>query len=109
MKRLILLACLIFAPAMGYAAHAAIIFISDVGTSTDAPAPTVVRWNFIAVYQGGDVSGTIQKASLTVQVSSTTTLVQLSAAMVASVQAEAVNRGFTVPVGNTFVPNYTAQ
>lgn len=92
-----------------FAARALMISIEDIGAYTDAPNPTVVRWNFRVAYQGTDVPGTIQKTFLTVSVSTSTTPAQIQAAIVSAIQGEAANRGFTVPNGATILPTYGAQ
>lgn len=107
MKKIILPLLLLASPV--WAARALLLSISDVGAYTDPPSPTVIRWNFRVAYQGADVPGTVQKTSLTVAVSSSTTPLQIQTAIVTAIQNEATNRGFTVPTGNTIMPTYGAQ
>lgn len=92
-----------------WAARALLISIDDVGSATDPPAPTIIRWNFRVAYQGSDVAGTVQKANLTIAVSSSTTPLQIQTAIVTAIQNEATVRGFTVPAGNTLMPTYGNQ
>lgn len=110
MKKLICaVLCVGFLTNSLYAARALLLSIEDIGAYTDAPAATVVRWNFRVVYQGTDVPGTVQKASLTVSISTSTTPAQIQAAIVTAIQNEATSRSFTVPNGATILPTYGAQ
>lgn len=108
MKRSIFLLCILSAQPL-WAARALLLSIENVGAYTDTPSPTVVRWDFRAAYQGTDVAGMVQNASLTVAVSTSTTPAQIQAAIVAAIQSEATRRGFTVPVGATILPSFQTQ
>lgn len=111
MKKLLVFLILsgLFLPEMGFAAHAMVLSIGDTGVYQDPPNAAIIRWNFNVVFEGGDVPGTFQKDTVSISVSSTTTPSQLSAAVVAAVQADATAKGFTVPAGSTLMPNYSAQ
>lgn len=98
-----------FLSSQAFAARALLLSIDDIGAYTDPPAPTVIRWHFRVAYQGADVPGLVQKAVLTVAVSSSTTPVQIQSAIVTAIQTEATSRGFTVPALATIIPTYGAQ
>ena len=100
---------LLSTPGIVWSAHAIVYEISDIGAYRDAPAPTFVRWNVKVAYQGADVPGTEMSTSLSVTVTTNTTISQLTTALVVSVTTYAFTQGFTVPVGGTFIPTYSAQ
>lgn len=92
-----------------WAAHACFESISKIAAYTDPPGAAVVRWDFLVAYQGADVPGLTQNASLTVAVSTSTTALQIQTAIVSAIQGEATNRGFTVPTGATLMPTFSFQ
>lgn len=108
MKKLIVALVLLSASAV-WAARGMVLSIEDAQAYTDAPNPTVIRWTVRVLYQGGDVPDGLMKTSLQVNVTSTTTPAQLSAAVVANIRSNATDNGFTVPVGGTLMPSYTLQ
>lgn len=109
MKKLIVALVVLLSASAVWAARGMVLSIEDAQAYTDAPSPTVIRWTVRVLYQGGDVPDGLMKQSLQVNVTSTTTPAQLSAAVVAKIQSTATENGFTVPVSGTLMPSYTLQ